>query len=68
VDNVGVTGYQVLRNGQPVSRTTATGWADTSPIAGVIYNYTVEAYDAAANLSAMSNSVTASVGGGGKKR
>ncbi|WP_238011712.1 DUF4832 domain-containing protein [Dactylosporangium sp. AC04546] len=57
-DNVGVTGYQVYRDG--VLRTTVTGtsYTDTGLAAGS-YTYTVRARDAAGNLSPASAPVTA---------
>jgi hypothetical protein len=55
-DNVGVTGYDVWRNGTRVASTAATTWSE-SPAAGT-YMYTVIAYDAAGNRSAASNSVS----------
>lgn len=58
-DSVGVTGYQILRNGTlltSVSGSTLT-YADTSAAAATTYTYAVKAFDAAANLSAASNSM-----------
>ena len=57
-DNVGVTGYDILRNGAPVGTATDTRWTDTSiQLGGVIYRYSVKARDAAGNLSDTSNVV-----------
>ena len=57
-DNVGVTGYSILRNGVPVGSTTDTRWTDTDvELGGVTYRYTVKARDAAGNLSEASNQV-----------
>jgi chitodextrinase len=68
-DNVGVTGYQVWRNGTAVGTSTSTGWADQAWSAGATYTYSVVAYDAAGNLSAASNSVTITLSSGsGKKK
>ena len=59
-DNVGVTGYQVFRDGTPVAEvTTGTSYADTGLTDGTSYQYTVAAYDAAGNVSAQSPAVTA---------
>ena len=58
-DNVGVAGYQILRNGSvagSVSAATLT-YADKSVSAGSTYSYSVRAFDAAANQSAASNSL-----------
>lgn len=57
-DNVGVTGYSILRNGVPVGSATDTRWTDTQvELGGVIYRYSVKAQDAAQNLSDASNVV-----------
>ena len=58
-DNVGVTGYQITRNGSVIGSVpgTALVWTDTSVSPGATYIYTVKAYDAAGNFSAASNSV-----------
>ena len=59
-DNVGVTGYQVFRDGTPVAEvTTGTSYADTGLSDGTSYQYSVAAYDAAGNVSAQSPAVTA---------
>lgn len=68
-DNVGVTGYQVWRNGTAVGTSTSTGWVDQAWSAGATYTYSVVASDAAANVSAPSNSVTITLSSGsGKKK
>jgi fibronectin type 3 domain-containing protein len=60
-DNVGVTGYQVLRNGIQVGTTTsATTFSQTGLAAGT-YSYTVRAVDGAGNLSPVSNTVSLTV-------
>ncbi|MFL6111053.1 MAG: GH12 family glycosyl hydrolase domain-containing protein [Catenulispora sp.] len=67
-DNVGVTGYRVYRNGTQVGTASGTSFTDTGLSASTQYTYTVAAYDAAGNVSAQSNGVTArttSGGGGG---
>src|SRR5262249_12416697 len=59
-DNVGVAGYKVLRNGNLAgSTTTALTYSDTSLAASTSYSYTVEAFDAAGNVSTPSTPVTA---------
>jgi chitodextrinase len=50
-DNVGVTGYQVFRNGTPIGTTTALQYDDTGRSPSTQYSYTVTAYDAAGNNS-----------------
>jgi hypothetical protein len=66
-DNVGVTGYQVLRDGIVISETGETKFNDHSISAGPTYVYSVTAYDAAGNISAESNQVTVTVSGSGNK-
>lgn len=60
-DNVGVTGYQIFRNG--ASLTSVSGatlsYSDTTVTGGANYSYYVKARDAAGNVSPQSN--TASV-------
>jgi chitodextrinase len=58
-DNVGVTGYDVLRNGVLIgSTTTATTFAVTGLTASTTYTFNVRAKDAAGNISANSNTVS----------
>ena len=59
-DNVGVAGYQVIRNGAALTSTSAAvvSFADTSVQPGVTYTYSVRAYDAAGNYSALSNTIS----------
>jgi chitinase len=57
-DNVGVSGYQVFRNGTSVGTVTSTSFTDTGLSASTSYAYTVKARDAAGNVSAASNQVT----------
>jgi chitodextrinase len=51
-DNVGVTGYQIYRNGILLKAVTGTSTADTGLSASTQYCYTVKAGDAAGNWSA----------------
>lgn len=56
-DNVGVTGYQIYRNGgllNSVSGSTLS-YSDTSVTSGTNYSYYVKARDAAGNVSPQSN-------------
>ncbi|TDD57988.1 alkaline phosphatase [Kribbella antibiotica] len=66
-DNVGVSGYDVLRNGAVVAAATSTSYTDTGLTANTSYSYSVRAKDFAGNTSAASTAITAktSVGGGG---
>jgi len=51
-DAVGVTGYQISRDGVVVASPTGTTFSDTGLTYGTTYAYTVKAKDAAGNLSA----------------
>lgn len=51
-DNVGVTAYDVLRDGSIVGTVTTPGYTDATVAPGVTYSYTVRARDAAGNVSA----------------
>ena len=59
-DNVGVAGYQVLRNGTQVGTTTTASFTDVGLTASTQYSYTVKAYDAAGNVSAASAALSVS--------
>jgi hypothetical protein len=58
-DNVGVAGYQVFRNTIQIATTTNTAFSDTGLTASTTYAYTVLAFDAAGNLSALSSPANA---------
>jgi chitodextrinase len=73
-DNVGVTGYQILRapgtsggTFTQVGTSTTTSFNNTGLTASTTFRYQVRATDAAGNVSAVSNTVTATTqpGGGG---
>lgn len=57
-DNVGVTGYQIVRGGLRIGTATTTSYSDTTVAANTTYSYVVTAVDAAGNVSAPSNTVT----------
>ncbi len=57
-DNVGVTGYDVLRNGATVATVTGTSYPATGLTASTTYTFGVKARDGAGNLSANSNTIT----------
>jgi chitodextrinase len=57
-DNIGVTGYNIIRNGSQVGTTTNTSFTDSSVLPNTSYIYTVTAFDAAGNLSPASNSAS----------
>ena len=63
-DNVGVTNYQIYRNGSLIATTGAvTSYSDTAVTGGTTYQYQIRARDAAGNVSGLSNmaAVTASL-------
>jgi hypothetical protein len=66
-DNVGVTGYDIIRNGATVATVTGTSTTQSGLAASTAYTFQVKARDAAGNLSAGSNTVnvTTLAGGGG---
>jgi hypothetical protein len=51
-DDVGVTGYQILRDGTQIGTSGTTNFTDSSVASSTTYSYTVKAYDAAGNVSA----------------
>jgi chitodextrinase len=57
-DNVGVTGYYIVRGGVTIAQTTATTYSDTTVNASTAYSYQVMAYDAKGNTSGLSNSAS----------
>ncbi|MGW6282201.1 discoidin domain-containing protein [Kribbella sp. NPDC055071] len=66
-DNVGVSSYDVLRDGVVVANVTQSPYTDTGLAASTSYKYTVKARDLAGNVSAASSAVTVQTpaGGGG---
>ncbi len=60
-DNVAVTGYRILRDGNQLADIGANAltYTDTTSAAGTTYAYTVKALDAAGNASAASNTASA---------
>jgi chitodextrinase len=57
-DNVGVTGYRILRNGSQAGTSATTSFTDTGLTPGTNYTYTVVATDAAKNESEPSSPLT----------
>ncbi|MDQ3893850.1 MAG: hypothetical protein M3292_04170, partial [Actinomycetota bacterium] len=51
-DNIGVRGYRISRDGVLLGETTATTYTDASPARVATATYSVQAYDAAGNMSA----------------
>jgi hypothetical protein len=64
-DDVGVAGYDVLRDGAVVGSVSAptTSFADASALASTSYQYTVRARDASGNVSAASTAVSVTTPG-----
>lgn len=58
-DDRGVTAYKVSRGGTEIATTPTTTYNDTGLSANTAYTYTVTAVDAAGNVSAASNSASA---------
>ena len=56
-DNVGVAGYQILRNGSVLASAVGLAYADTSVSPNTPYTYGIKAFDAAGNYSALSNTI-----------
>ena len=53
-DNVGISGYSIVRNGATVAMISGTTWTDRAVTANTVYLYQVIAHDAAGNRSAPS--------------
>jgi chitodextrinase len=58
-DNVGVTGYRIYRNSSLVATVSGTSYTDSGLASGTTYSYFVRAIDAAGNVSAASNTASA---------
>jgi cellulose 1,4-beta-cellobiosidase len=56
-DNVGVTGYEIFRDGTSVGTSTTTSFAATGLTAATAYSFTVKAKDAAGNVSPSSTAL-----------
>jgi chitodextrinase len=59
VDNIGVHGYRIYRNGLMHAHSTATSFVDKNLTSGTVYEYTVAAIDLIGNESNQSSSVSA---------
>jgi aryl-phospho-beta-D-glucosidase BglC (GH1 family) len=64
-DNVGVTGYDVFRNGASATSVTGTTATVTGLAAGTAYAFRVRARDGAGNLSAFTGEITVTTSPGG---
>lgn len=62
-DNVVVLGYRIYRNGTFLTATTSTSYSDAGLPSATTFSYYVRAFDAAGNLSAPSNTATATTPG-----
>ena len=60
-DDVAVTGYNILRNGTAIGTSTTPAYADKTVSPGGSYTYTVDAYDAAGNVSGHSQGVAVTI-------
>ncbi|MCY3414126.1 MAG: S8 family serine peptidase [Candidatus Heimdallarchaeota archaeon] len=58
-DNVGVTGYNIYRNGGFLTSTTGTSYTDSGLTGSTTYSYQVSAYDAAGNEGTKSSTASA---------
>ncbi len=65
-DNVGVAGYRVYRDGILIGTVADTAFGDAGGTSGVIYAYSITAFDSANNTSAMSAAVMAAKGKTGR--
>jgi chitodextrinase len=61
---VGVTGYEVLRNGAVVGTATGTSYTASGLSASTAYTFAVRAYDAAGNRSSSSGTVSVTTSSG----
>lgn len=57
-DDVGVSGYQIIRDGSVIGTSAATSYTATGLTPNTTYTFTVKAFDASNNLSAASEPVT----------
>jgi chitodextrinase len=58
-DNVGVVGYRISRDGAQIATVTGTSYADRGVQPNTTHSYTVVAYDGGGNVSANSNTASA---------
>lgn len=62
-DNVGVTGYRVYRDGVEIGVSAGNSYTDSTVLAASTYVYSVAAYDAAGNISELSNTLSVTTPG-----
>jgi len=63
-DNVGVTGYRIIRNGQLLTTVTTTDYADTGLPSGVEFGYEIIAVDSVNNASSPAQLTTSTLSDG----
>jgi len=61
INNVGVAGYEIFRGGVKVATSTTTSSNDSVLTPSTTYCYRIAAYDAAGNISSLSNEACASL-------
>lgn len=61
VDNVGVEGYKIFRDGIEIGLVTDIFYTDATVIEGNTYQYTVQAYDATNNFSEISEPLSVAI-------
>ena len=59
LDNIGIGGYQVFRDGEAIATTTVTSYSDTGLSSETTYLYNVQAFDTSFNYSSTSATATA---------
>jgi fibronectin type 3 domain-containing protein len=59
-DNIGVAGYNIIRNGTWVANSSASTYADIGLASSTTYNYQIQAFDLAGNTSVSSSTLTLS--------
>lgn len=63
-DNIGVTGYEILVDGNVMDTTEITSYMATELAPGTLYNFSVKAFDASGNKSAASAALTVTTNSG----
>jgi hypothetical protein len=58
-DSIGVTGYNVFRNGIKIATTPSTTYSSVGLTAATTYSYSISAFDAAGNASALTGTLNA---------
>jgi hypothetical protein len=58
---LGVSGYEIVRDGTPLGRTTSLTYTDAGGVAGATYSYSVRGYDAAGGTGDLSAAVIVSL-------